>query len=263
MFTSTRRNRCSVFLAVPLLAVGIGLAAGQAAYAHGGGGHGAGGHGGGFGGGHIGGFGGGHIGGFGGFGGRYGGFGGFGRGFYGVGLGYGLGGFGGYGWGYPYYGYGLGYGGYPWYGYSSYPYYGYGYSYPYYTYNSPTYGYGYGYPSTFSYSSAYGPPTTGASVAPGTPLGTQSPTLGIEAQEVVEPDGQRAMRVARIYPGTAAEEAGLQVGDVIRSANGYLTQVPGNLEWIMGNAAADNILKLTVHSASDGHERMIQAKVRK
>jgi hypothetical protein len=321
MFASLWRNRWFVFLAAPVLALAMGLASGEPAYAHGGG-HGGGGH---FGGGHFGGFGG-HVGGFGGhFGGvghlggigRFGGFRGYGlgRGFYGglgyrglgyrgLGYGYGLGGF---GWGYPYYGYGLGWGlggyglgwglgyglggygwgwpyygyssyGYPWYGYRySYPSYGYGYSYPYYgyAYNDPYYGnYGNSYASPYggyltSYpaiSSALGY-TTSTSVAPVVPTPVASRTepamamgqrvLGIEAKQIFEKNGQEAMRVSRVLPGTVADKAGLKPGDTIESINGYMTQVPGNLAWIINNAAPDHVLKMTVRTASDGLDHML------
>jgi hypothetical protein len=287
MFTSSRRKRWLAFLAAPILALGMGLATSQPAYAHGGHGGFGGGH---FGGGHFG----GHIGGFGGFGRHVGGFGGlrgfggfnrgfYGRGFYGLGglgyfglggLGYGLGGF---GWGYPYYGYtGLGYG-YPWYGYGySYPYYGYGYSVPYYgyAYNDPYYGYGYGYgypysgyltayPATSSYSSAYVAPALPAPVASENASLTPSAGLGIEAQQVLEANGQEAMRVLTVYPGTPADKAGLAVGDKIESANGYLTQTPENVVWIIKNAAPSNVLKMTVRTAKDGLDHTVTATLQR
>ncbi len=286
MFTTLRRNRWIAFLAAPVLALAMGLASGESAFAHGG--HGGGGHGG-FGG-HFGGFHGGHFGGFGGhfggFGGRIGGvrgYGGFNRGLYGYGLGgyglggyglggyglagYGLGGYGlgGYGWGYPYFGYG-GYGyGYPYYGYGyGYPYYGYAYN-PYYG-----YGYGYGYPysgyvasyPTVGYSSPHvvTVPATGASP---TASATQQPALGIEARQVFEVNGQEAVRVSTVYPGTAADKAGLKTGDTIESANGYMTQVPENLSWIIKNAAPGKILKMTVRTAKDGLDHTFTATLRR
>ncbi len=276
MFALLRRNRWAAFLAAPVLALAMGLASGQTAYAHGGHGGFGGGHFGGFGG-HFGGFGGGHFGGFGGhhfggFGGRIGGFrgyGGFHRGLYGYGLGYGLGGS---GWGYPYYGYGLGsYGwGYPYYGYGlggygwGYPYYGYGYSYPYYgyAYNYPNYGYGY----TFPYSgnlTSYVAPVAAAPSASQTASATQPLALGIEAQPVLEANGQEAMRVSRVVPGTAADKAGLKAGDTIESANGYMTQDPRNMLWIINNAAPGNVLKMTVRTAKDGLDHTVTAMLRK
>jgi S1-C subfamily serine protease len=66
-------------------------------------------------------------------------------------------------------------------------------------------------------------------------------------------DGRlRGMQVTRVYPGSAAERAGLQVGDFIRSANGYATQVHGNLTWIISNLPANGVLQMSVRTARDG-----------
>src|ERR1700733_13207628 len=53
--------------------------------------------------------------------------------------------------------------------------------------------------------------------------------LGIDEDPLVMPDGAKAMKVSKVFPGTAAEKAGLQAGDVIRSVNGYLTEQRGTL----------------------------------
>jgi hypothetical protein len=215
-------------------------------------------------GGHMGGFGGGHMGGFhqGGFG-RFGGVGffpgfygsGFGYPYYGYGLGYGgygLGyggyglGYGGYGYGYPGYGYGMGY---------SYPYYDYGYGYPYYGtgYAAPVGGYG--------YSSAYVAPGVGVASAVTAPVAGQGRYLGIVEEPVTEPGGKQGIKVANVYPGTPAEQAGLQAGDVIHSINGYLTEQRGNLAWIIANAAPGNVLKMNVRTVRDGQEHTITAQL--
>jgi hypothetical protein len=183
----------------------------------------------------FGGWGGGRFGGWGwgglGWGGFYPGFawGGFYPGFYGAG--YGL--YGAYG--YPWYGYGLGYG-YPGYGLA---------------YNYPNYVYGPGYPGGFGYSSAYVAPSVSVAVTRGL-AGTGRRYLGIDEQPTVASDGTKAIRVGRVYSGTAAEKAGLQAGDVIYSINGYLIEVPGNLAWVIANAAADNVLKMNVRTVRDG-----------
>jgi 5'-3' exoribonuclease 2 len=205
-------------------------------------------------GGHMGGYGGrmgGYGGRMGGFGnrGNFGGFGGFGffPGFYGLG-------YGGYGWGYggygyPYYGgYGMGYG-YPYYGYGS----GYGYGYPYSgtVYADPTAGLG--------YSAAYVAP--GAANAVTTQAGGQGRYLGIDEEPVVGAGGQRGMKVTKVYPGTAAEKSALQVGDVIHSINGYLTEQRGNLAWIIANATPNNVLQMNVRTVRDGQEHAITAQL--
>ncbi len=48
------------------------------------------------------------------------------------------------------------------------------------------------------------------------------------------------MKIGKVYPGTAAERAGLRAGDVIRSVNGYLTEQRGNLAWVIANAMPNN-----------------------
>ena len=58
------------------------------------------------------------------------------------------------------------------------------------------------------------------------------------------------MKISNVYPGTAAEKAGLKAGDVLRSANGYLTEQRGNLAWIIANATPNNVLKLNVQTAA-------------
>ncbi len=147
-------------------------------------------------------------------------------------------GYGGYGYGYPYYGYGYGY-----------PYSGYGYGYPYsgFVASYPSMG------STFGYTSAYVAPGGGQTVGSGNGA-AQGRVLGIDEKQVVDPSGRKGMQITKVYPGTAAEKAGLQEGDVIHSVNGYLTEVSGNLAWIITNAARDNVLKMVVRTAKDGRE---------
>ncbi len=126
---------------------------------------------------------------------------------------------------------------------------GYGYGYP-------GYGMGYGYPATgFGYTSAYVAPAAGGTSA----VAPQRRVLGIDEEPVVLADGRKAMKIANVYPGTAAEQAGLQVGDVLRSVNGYLTEQRGNLAWIIANATPNSTLKLNVRTAKDGQFHAITA----
>lgn len=169
---------------------------------------------------------------------------GLGFGYPGYGLGYGLGY--GYGYGYPSYGYGLGYGGY-------YPGYGrnYGYSYGYYPGSYYTYG-GSGYGSlpgsSFTYSRAYGtsPLVTTSATAPSSwPL----PKLGIDEKGVTNSAGQSAIEVTKVQLGSPAELAGVKTGDQILSANGFLTQKPGNLAWIINHHAPKGVLTMQIKKA--------------
>ncbi len=148
-------------------------------------------------------------------------------------------------------GYGYGYG----YSNSYYPYgYGYGYSDPSYTYQPSDV-----YPGTTG-NNYYVEPNASASSTVVQPPGPQGAMLGIDEAAVVDATGS-GMRVEKVYAGSAAERAGLQVGDVIRSANGYLTQVHGNLTWIINNQAANGVLNLVVHRAADGRDVTVVAQL--
>jgi hypothetical protein len=87
-------------------------------------------------------------------------------------------------------------------------------------------------------------------------------SLGIDAAPVADAGGQRRLRIAKVYPGSIAEKAGLHAGDVIRTINGYLPDRPGNLTWIIAHAAPDKVLTMTVRNASDGQERTVKAQLR-
>jgi membrane-associated protease RseP (regulator of RpoE activity) len=118
-------------------------------------------------------------------------------------------------------------------------------------------GYG-GYP----YYDGYGitNPSRTAAPALGSPA-VRRRLLGIDEEPVVVAGGVKAMKVGKVYPGTAAERAGLKAGDVIRSVNGYLTEQRGNLAWVIANAAPDNQLKISVQAENDGQPRLITASI--
>ena len=87
---------------------------------------------------------------------------------------------------------------------------------PYYYYNN-----GYAYPNYgYDYSQGYVPQAY-PSVVYAAPA--QGRYLGIDEQPVADATGS-GMQVVQVYAGTPAQQAGLQVGDVIYSANGYNTQ---------------------------------------
>jgi hypothetical protein len=110
------------------------------------------------------------------------------------------------------------------------------------------------------------PPDGASPAAPSSREPIRPPTpprdLGIDEEAAAEDQGVRGVKVSRVHPGTAAEKAGLKPGDVIRSINGYLTAERGNLAWIVANAAPDNVLKMSVRTASDGKDRTITARLR-
>lgn len=114
-------------------------------------------------------------------------------------------------------------------------------------------------PPDAGFSSPRPSPNPAAGERPNLPVARQF--LGIESEPVVDASGVRGMKVTRVYPGSAAERSGLHEGDVIHSINDYVTQQPGNLEWIYVNAAPNNILKMNVRTASDGKEHTITAQL--
>ena len=85
--------------------------------------------------------------------------------------------------------------------------------------------------------------------------------LGIDEQSVVDA-GVQGMQVLRVYAGSAAEQAGLQAGDVIYSANGYLTQQHGNLAWIIATVPPNGVLQMNVRiGARDGSVHAVNAQL--
>ena len=84
--------------------------------------------------------------------------------------------------------------------------------------------------------------------------------LGVDTDAVVNAGSARGLKVTRLQPGGFGDKAGLKVGDVIRSANGFLTEQPGHLSWILDNATPGGVITLTVLSASNGEVRTITAR---
>ena len=85
--------------------------------------------------------------------------------------------------------------------------------------------------------------------------------LGIYEEPVVTRDGRPGMMVTYVQGGTPAEGIGLRFGDVIRSANGYETQQPGNLAWIIANATPGDTLLVGFTSAHDGADYVATASL--
>jgi hypothetical protein len=85
--------------------------------------------------------------------------------------------------------------------------------------------------------------------------------LGIETESIVDSDRAKVLKVTRVSAESATEKAGLHAGDVIRSINGYLTEQPGNLPWIVANAAPDGVLRVSVRTAVDGEVRSITVRL--
>jgi PDZ domain len=85
--------------------------------------------------------------------------------------------------------------------------------------------------------------------------------LGIDEEPTVDAEGIHGMKVTRVFPGSAAEKAGLHAGDVIHWVNGYFTTKRGNLAWIISVATPNNVLKMNVRTASDGSVHTILAQL--
>jgi hypothetical protein len=85
-----------------------------------------------------------------------------------------------------------------------------------------------------------------------------SRSLGIDSEPFADAGG-RGLTVTRVYPESPAQASGLRVGDVIRSVNGYVTGFPGDLSWVISNAAPERRLTMSVRSASDGELRTLKA----
>jgi S1-C subfamily serine protease len=89
----------------------------------------------------------------------------------------------------------------------------------------------------------------------------QGRDLGIEQDPVVDSSGRWGMMVTNVYPGSPAQRAGLRVGDVIYSINGYRNEKRGDLDGIMANAAPNKQLNMTVNRSIDGQQRAITAQL--
>ncbi len=98
------------------------------------------------------------------------------------------------------------------------------------------------------------PPASPAVFPPADPL-------GIDEEPAVDVDGVRGIKIVGIHPGTAADKSGLRIGDVIRSANGYLTTRSGNLTWIIANEAQGHLLEMNVRTVADGNLRVIRVQL--
>ncbi len=106
------------------------------------------------------------------------------------------------------------------------------------------------------------PPTPPPFTPPPVPPPSASRSPGIEAEPAVATDGAKVLKVTRVQPGGAADQAGLRAGDELHSANNYVTNVPGNLTWIIANAAPDQVLRMSVRASNDGRLRTVNVRLR-
>ena len=107
------------------------------------------------------------------------------------------------------------------------------------------------------------PPPPPPPVNPLAPASNPSAANPIGLETVPVADGtMRGLRVTRVSPGLPADRSGLVAGDVIRSANGFVTERPGNLDWIIANAASRDLIQFTVKAARDGQIRAVTTQLR-
>jgi hypothetical protein len=107
------------------------------------------------------------------------------------------------------------------------------------------------------------PPAASLSPAPGgmTAFRGIGEVLGIDEEPVTDSQSIRGMQVTTVYAGSPADRAGLRSGDVIHSANGYLTIDRGNLAWVLGVATPNDALTLKVRSVVDGKVHTLQVNL--
>jgi len=53
----------------------------------------------------------------------------------------------------------------------------------------------------------------------------------------------------------------VETQNVNTAVNGYVTEEPGKLAWIIGNAAPGKVLKINVRTAADGKEHTITVQL--
>ena len=84
------------------------------------------------------------------------------------------------------------------------------------------------------------------------------PSLGIDETKVSDATGSH-IQVARVHAGSPAERAGLQAGDTIVSANGYLTRDAGNLAWVINHHTPNGGVTLKIRKAANGQDATVAA----
>jgi hypothetical protein len=107
--------------------------------------------------------------------------------------------------------------------------------------------------------SATGPSPSGPATTVNTIASARD--FGIDEESVVGADGARAIKVSSVVPGSLAQKAGLQAGDVIRSVNHYVPTQLGDLGWIIANATPRSELTMYIGTLSEGKERAVTVKL--
>jgi S1-C subfamily serine protease len=85
--------------------------------------------------------------------------------------------------------------------------------------------------------------------------------LGVTQQAVIDPDGRAGIQVMSVTPGSPAHLAGLEPGDIVLSANGYVTQDVGTLPWLVNSSEPNGTLSLTVRNVRNGELVGVTAQI--
>ena len=85
--------------------------------------------------------------------------------------------------------------------------------------------------------------------------------LGFDQVQTVDASRRSSMKVAKVYRGSEADQAGLRVGDVIESINDYRNEQPGHLPWVILNAAPDRRLTMKIRGADRAVERTVALSI--
>jgi S1-C subfamily serine protease len=104
-----------------------------------------------------------------------------------------------------------------------------------------------------SNATAANPPAT----SPTNPVPPASDTLGMMFEPSTETGKTPGLKITSIAVIGVIGKAGLRIGDVLVSINGYVTQKMTDPEWIILNASPDKVLKMNVRFASDGKDHAI------
>jgi hypothetical protein len=121
-------------------------------------------------------------------------------------------------------------------------------------------GYYYYSPNTYYTYPSYGYVTPYSSSAGVTAVPIQGRFLGIDEQAVVDSGGP-GMQVLRVYSQSPAEQAGLKVGDVIHSINGYQMERSGNIAWMIANTPSNGVLQLSVRPVGSLTDHLVSAMI--
>jgi hypothetical protein len=106
------------------------------------------------------------------------------------------------------------------------------------------------------------PPGNPGPVPGSVPPPAPGQALGIDAAPVTDDAGTPGMKIAKVYPGSPADKAGLHPGDVLHSMNGYVTTKPSHIPWIIAHATTEGAVTMKLRAASDQKEHAVNAVLR-